>query len=253
MNAGSDTAPSALRPGDRVFLIVSADPMRDRVDARRTAVLERRPDMLVVGQPDPAVSKSLLGAVLEVAVFPPAPPGESTCSLPLGYNARVLRFFPSYPSGGKGRPMAALGLTPPPDEGWRPTAIRMQARARVTPEDGLGVIVAGREEAELLDVSGGGALLALSGEAAKGKPLNFELTFPDGGRMPLTATIRWTAPDAGREGRSLAGVQFKGLTIQESRFLSRLAQQILSPCQTTLKSPGQNKTVPWPTTFKTHG
>ncbi|WP_449242816.1 PilZ domain-containing protein [Desulfovibrio sp.] len=248
-------APGALRPGDRVFLVVSVDPMRDRVDARRAEVLERRPDMLVVGQPDPAVPRSMLGSVLEVAVFPPAPPGESTCALPLGYNARLLRIFPSYPpSGGKGRPVAALGLTPPPSaEGWRPTAIRMQARARISPEDGLTVAVSGREEAELLDISGGGALLSLSGEAAKDKLVKLELIFPDEGRMPLAATIRWTATDPGREGRSLAGVQFKGLTIQESRFLSRLAQQILAPCKTSLKSPGSNKTVPWPTTFKRHG
>jgi hypothetical protein len=247
--------PQTLRSGDRVFLVVSLDVRTDKVDARKSVVLEQRPDMLVVGQPDPALPKSMVGQTLEVAMFPPAPPGATACTLPMGYNARVLKLFPGYPGGEKGRSVPALGLTPP-SKVWHPAIIRMHVRAQVRPEHGLGVEVTGAEQANILDISGGGALLCIKGgpSLAPGRILRFALIFPEGDRMALEGEVRWTAPDPDPEnGGALAGVRFKNLTVTECRYMVRLAQQILSHSETVLKSLGAQKTMPWPTTFKTHG
>lgn len=245
-------SPQRLRAGDRVFLVVSLDVKTDKVDARKAVVLDQRPDMLVVGQPDPALPKNMVGKTLEVAVFPPAPPGTTACSLPVGYHAKIVKFFPGYP-GVKSGFVPALGLTPPRGS-WHQAIIRMHVRAQVQPEHGLGVEIANAEQASIVDISGGGALLTIKGMSlCAGRVLNFNLVFPDGGTMALESEIRWTAPAPDPEAGTLAGVRFRKLTVTESRYMARLAQQILSPCQTILKSPGTQKTMPWPTTFRTHG
>lgn len=252
MAAPGVKSPQRLRSGDRIFLVVSLDVKSDKVDARKSVVLEQRPDMLVVGQPDPALPQSMVGKTLEVALFPPARPGGSACALPLGYDAKVIKLFPGYP-GSRGGLVPALGLTPPRGA-WHQAIIRMHVRAPVRPEHGLAVEVSGAERAVLLDISGGGALLAIKGlTLSPGRPLRFAMLFPDGGRMNLDSEVRWTAPDPDPEGGLLAGVRFKRLSVTEGRHMAKLAQQILSPCEIALKSPGTQKTMPWPTTFKTHG
>ena len=150
MAAPGVKSPQRLRSGDRIFLVVSLDVKSDRVDARKSVVLEQRPDMLVVGQPDPALPQSMVGKTLEVALFPSAPPGSSACVLPLGYDATVIKLFPGDP-GSRGGLVPALGLTPPRGS-WHQAIIRMHVRAPVRHEHGLSVEVAGAERAYGSDI-----------------------------------------------------------------------------------------------------
>lgn len=248
------TAPGRhFQPGDKLFLVVSRDILRDRVDVRHTTVLDQSPQALVVRQPETPLPKSHLGKTVEVAYFPEAKPAEATCLMPLGYDARVLRFHAGYRDPKGGRSVPALSLTPPV-EVWRETSIRMQVRAPVKPEHELTVSIPGAEGALLLDISGGGALLSLPArKAQKGGQLQLALVFPDGDLLELCAEIRWTANDPSLRGHRVAGVQFQRLAIPVARFLARLAQQLLNPTPGPVKALGSQRTMPWPTTFKCHG
>lgn len=243
----------AFQPGDKLFVVISRDILRDRVDVRRTTVLDRSSQALVIRQPEPPLPEQFLGQDLEVAYFPAARPADAARLLPLGYEARVLGFHGSYQPAGGGSGVPAVSLTPPAGI-WRETSLRMQVRAPVKPEHGLSVSIPGVEGALLLDISGGGALLSLPSRAVrKGAVLNLALVFPDGDRLEVPAEIRWTARDPAIRGHQVAGVQFRRLSIPVARFLARLAQQLLNPTPGPAKGLGTQRTMPWPTTFKSHG
>jgi len=248
-----------LKRGQRIFVILHKDPLRERIDVRTSEVLGLSDDVLFLAQTEPPVGPEQIGATLEAVLLL----GEGEVLRPVGYAAKLLDIRSDYPlppdsfpvSAGLPVPVAvpALALAAPRPEDFFETSLRMHYRVPV--DDDMGVLIRleglecldvspgdeglaggdapeGHEGPELLDFSAGGARVRLPGcaQVEVGQSLPFKLIFLGSGYADGIGIVR--SAERTPDGSALhLGLFFTNLDIRDIRYLERMVARIVSACR----------------------
>ena len=227
---------SCLKPGEKVFIILHKDPLRERIDVRTSEVLGLEDDVLFLAQTEPPVVREQIGAPLEAALLLE----EGQTLRPVGYAARLLNIIEDYP-----RPdhalVPALAISAPRTEEFFETSLRMHYRVPVDDDMGVLIRLEGIEGLEwleeydgpeLLDFSAGGARVRLPGsaQAEVGQSLPFKLVFLGSGYADGDGIVRSVerTPDGNA---LLLGLFFTNMDIRDIRYLERMVARIVSACR----------------------
>lgn len=236
---------SCLKHGEKVFVILHKDPLRERIDVRTSEVLGLEGDVLFLAQTEPPVGREQVGDALEAALLLE----EGQVLRPVGYAARLLDIREDYP-GPDYTQVQALAISAPRQEDFFETSLRMHYRVPV--DEDMGVLIRldgleglegleeqeapdGMEEyegPELLDFSAGGARVRLPGAAQVevGQSLPFKLVFLGSGFADGIGIVRSVerAPD---NSAVLLGLFFTNMDIRDIRYLERMVARIVSACR----------------------
>lgn len=227
---------SCLKPGEKVFIILHKDPLRERIDVRTSAVLGLEDDVLFLAQTEPPVVREQIGVTLEAALLLD---GDGVMR-PMGYAARLLDIRDDYPQPDHAQ-VQALAVSAPRPEDFFETSLRMHYRVPVDDDMGVLIRLEGIEGLEwleeydgpeLLDFSAGGARVRLPGsaQAEVGQSLPFKLVFLGSGYADGDGIVRSVerAPDGNA---LLLGLFFTNMDIRDIRYLERMVARIVSACR----------------------
>lgn len=224
----SAKAEEALAPGRKLFLVLSVDLLRDRIDVRQASILAAGEHELVLGQTVPRIEHERIGSGIEAAFFLPTPvtPLSVTYTRPWGFAAKIVDVIEWQGPDGRDDAPRDTVIIAATGEDLHETSIRMRFRFPLTPESGISIRIESHPQARLLDISSGGALIGLPDRPclAKGESFPITLLFPDGS-VDANAQVRWLAVEPnGTE--CLAGLKFEGLTIPDMRYLDRVMSRL---------------------------
>lgn len=212
-----------LRPRDKLFLVVTLDLIRERIDVRTTFVHELTPTRIVVAQTEPPVQANIFGREIEAAFFGL----DKSLKRPLGFVTAVRELLPAYalPEGGGTVEALALDL---PQDAAKPTNLRLHCRLQANDELGITMKIRGAPETLLEDISAGGALVSLprGPRYALGERLNFRLFFRGGDVIKGHADVRdaFVRPSQAGDTESCGAVvrlKFLNMDTADARLLDR--------------------------------
>jgi hypothetical protein len=231
-----------LKPGEKVFIILHKDPLRERIDVRASQVLGLEEDVLFLAQTEPPVTRGQVGEGLEAALL--LEDGKDL--RPVGYATRLLDIREDYPLPDHVQ-VPALAVSAPRREDFFETSLRMHYRVPVDEEMGVLIRMEGLddlagqdnffewEEAagpELLDFSAGGARVRVPGrvQVEVGQALPLKLVFLGSGYADGIGIVRSAerTPDGSA---LLLGLFFTNMDIRDIRYLERMVARIVSACR----------------------
>jgi len=239
---------SCLKPGEKVFVILHKDPLRERIDVRSTEVLGLEDDVLFLAQTEPPVIGEQIGKPLEAALLLD---GDGVMR-PIGYASRLLNILDDYLLPDHSQ-VQALAISAPRPEDFFETSLRMHYRVPVDDDMGVLIRLEGLENPEdpelpnvpdglgtpnedagpeLLDFSAGGARVRLpaSAKVEVGDQLPFKIVFLGSGFADGIGIVR-SADYAPDRSALLLGLFFTNMDIRDIRYLERMVARIVSACR----------------------